>query len=50
LAICKAIVEAHGGYIEAKSRSQGGAIFTIVLYQHGTPPSIEPEEDSRPEP
>jgi two-component system sensor histidine kinase KdpD len=42
LAICRAIVEAHGGRIEALNPAQGGAEvrFTLPL---GTPPTIEPE-------
>lgn len=42
LAICKAIVEAHGGTIEADSRPEGGGLvrFTLPL---GNPPSIEEE-------
>jgi two-component system sensor histidine kinase KdpD len=42
LAICRAIVEAHGGHIEAVNPAQGGAEvrFTLPL---GTPPTIEPE-------
>jgi len=42
LAICRAIVEAHGGHIEALNPAQGGAEvrFTLPL---GTPPTIEPE-------
>jgi two-component system sensor histidine kinase KdpD len=41
LAICRAIVEAHGGWISAKNRGTGGAIFTFVLPQEaeGQPPS-----------
>ncbi len=31
LAICKGIVEAHGGHIWARNRSEGGAIFTFTL-------------------
>ncbi|MFA5984351.1 MAG: sensor histidine kinase KdpD [Methylococcaceae bacterium] len=31
LAICKSIVEAHDGQIEAHNRPEGGAIFRIVL-------------------
>jgi two-component system sensor histidine kinase KdpD len=31
LSICKGMVEAHGGTIYAKNRSDGGAIVTIVL-------------------
>jgi len=31
LAICRAIVEAHGGTIEAVNRAEGGASFTFTL-------------------
>ena len=31
LAICKAIVEAHGGRILARNRSGGGATFSFTL-------------------
>jgi two-component system sensor histidine kinase KdpD len=39
LAICRAIVQAHGGQIRAQRRAQGGArfIFTLPL---GTPPRV----------
>ena len=40
LAICRAIVEAHGGKIRGETRPQGGARFTIDL-PRGTPPSLE---------
>jgi two-component system, OmpR family, sensor histidine kinase KdpD len=40
LAICRAIVEAHGGKIWAGNRSQGGARFTFTL-PLGSPPSDE---------
>ena len=39
LAICKGIVTAHGGSIQAANRSQGGAQFLVAL-PLGTPPSI----------
>jgi two-component system sensor histidine kinase KdpD len=31
LAICKGIVEAHGGHIWARNRKEGGAVFTFTL-------------------
>lgn len=43
LAICKAIVEAHGGWIRAKNRGTGGAIFSFSLPQEKAQPTIEPE-------
>ncbi|TAK73811.1 MAG: two-component system sensor histidine kinase KdbD [Aquabacterium sp.] len=42
LAICRAIVEAHGGRITAHNRDSGGASFVFTL-PRGTPPSIEAE-------
>lgn len=43
LAICRAIVEAHGGEIHAENRPQGGARFMFTLPK-GNPPSLEVEE------
>jgi len=43
LAICKGIVEAHGGGIRAANRAGGGAAFTFTLPLEGTPPTVEPE-------
>jgi two-component system sensor histidine kinase KdpD len=40
LAICRAIVEAHGGKIRGETKVQGGARFTIEL-PRGEPPSLE---------
>jgi two-component system sensor histidine kinase KdpD len=40
LAICRAIVEAHGGTIRGETKPQGGARFTIEL-PRGAPPSLE---------
>ncbi|QDQ28893.1 DUF4118 domain-containing protein [Chitinimonas arctica] len=43
LAICRAIVEAHGGRILAENRAEGGARFTFTL-PLGTPPSMAEAE------
>ncbi len=43
LAICRAIVEFHGGKIYAQNRQGGGALFTFVLPIEQLPPTIEPE-------
>jgi len=43
LAICRAIVEAHGGCIRARNRPGGGAEFTFVLPAVETPPQVAPE-------
>jgi two-component system sensor histidine kinase KdpD len=45
LAICRAIVEALGGKINARNRSQGGAEFIISLPRDEPPPEVvvEPE-------
>jgi two-component system sensor histidine kinase KdpD len=42
LAICKAIVEAHGGTIEAENRASGGVLVRFTL-PVGNPPSIDEE-------
>jgi two-component system sensor histidine kinase KdpD len=47
LAICRAIIEAHDGYIEAKNRSSGGAVFSFVLPLERSPPPVEPEEEAK---
>jgi two-component system sensor histidine kinase KdpD len=50
LAICRAIVQAHGGRIRAANRPDGGAQFSFTL-PLGTPPSLEaPEPELPPEP
>ena len=43
LAICKAIVDAHGGTITVVNRLSGGATFTVVLPRIETPPTIDDE-------
>ena len=50
LAICRAIVEAHGGTIRGETRPSGGARFTIEL-PRGEPPPIDslPVEETEPE-
>ena len=41
LAICKGLVEAHGGGIAARNRAGGGAIFTFTLPVEGAPPQVD---------
>lgn len=43
LAICRSIVEAHGGEIHAENRPMGGARFCFTL-PRGNPPEIEIEK------
>ncbi|NTW01186.1 MAG: sensor histidine kinase KdpD [Oscillochloris sp.] len=40
LAICKGMIEAHGGRIWAENGLNGGAVFTFTLPLDGTPPQI----------
>jgi two-component system sensor histidine kinase KdpD len=49
LAICRAIIEAHGGQIQAANRAGGGACFTFTLPLE-TPPPVETDLESDPEP
>ncbi len=45
LAICRAIIEAHGGSIQAKNRPMGGgAIFSFTIPLNDIPPVIEYED------
>ena len=48
LAICRAIVEAHGGKISVANRPTGGAEFRIDLPCDAPPPRIRDEELSLP--
>ncbi|GKS86862.1 DUF4118 domain-containing protein [Acidovorax sp. SUPP1855] len=51
LAICKAVVQAHGGDISAASAERGGAEFTVTLPRRDEPPLPldEPLEPGAPE-
>jgi two-component system sensor histidine kinase KdpD len=40
LAVARAIVEAHGGRIEATNRPGGGAVFRLTLPTGGAPPAV----------
>jgi two-component system, OmpR family, sensor histidine kinase KdpD len=46
LAICHAIVEAHGGTIRGETRAQGGARFVFDL-PRGDPPALDQIEDDK---
>jgi two-component system sensor histidine kinase KdpD len=40
LAICRAIMDAHGGRISARSRADGGAIFRLEFVAAAEPPAL----------
>jgi len=44
LAICQAIVEAHGGTIQSQNRKDGGAVFSFMIPLDHEPPVLEQEE------
>jgi two-component system sensor histidine kinase KdpD len=44
LAICRGIVEAHGGRVWAENRDGGGTVFRFTLPIEGSPPILLPEE------
>jgi two-component system sensor histidine kinase KdpD len=43
LAICRAIVEVHGGTIRAHNRASGGAVFSFMIPVEQQPPPAEQE-------
>ena len=45
LAICRAIVTAHGGTIEGVNRAGGGAVIRIRLPVGGVPPNLAPQAE-----
>ncbi|MBL8910530.1 MAG: sensor histidine kinase KdpD [Archangium sp.] len=44
LAICRGIIEAHGGTLHVEGREGGGATFVITVPRDGEPPQIPTEE------
>ena len=47
LAICRAIVNAHGGRIWAENRAGGGALFKFTLPVEGTPPQTKADDEAK---
>lgn len=45
LAICKAIIDAHGGTIKAENHAKGGAVFSFQLPLEQQPPMIEQDDE-----
>jgi two-component system sensor histidine kinase KdpD len=44
LAICRGIVQAHGGRIWAENREGGGAVFRFTIPIEGTPPRVSADD------
>lgn len=44
LSICRAIIEAHGGSIQAQNRPTGGAVFSFMIPLDHAPPMLGQEE------
>jgi two-component system sensor histidine kinase KdpD len=49
LAICRTIINAHGGKIWAENREGGGAVFRFTLSSAGLPPMPKREEELNPD-
>jgi two-component system sensor histidine kinase KdpD len=45
LAICRAVIEAHGGRIWAENRAGGGAVFRFTIPLDGEPPQIDMHDE-----
>ncbi|MBN1341763.1 MAG: sensor histidine kinase KdpD [Phycisphaerae bacterium] len=50
LAICRAVVQAHGGRIWAEPREGGGTLFKFLLPPNGRPPEVREESLNDEEP
>jgi two-component system, OmpR family, sensor histidine kinase KdpD len=49
LAICRGIVQLHGGKIHAENRPDGGAAFRFSLPLEGKPPAVPQQEPTMPD-
>lgn len=47
LAVCRGIVELHGGRIWAENRVGGGAVFRFTLPRDGAPPDLPPLDQAQ---
>lgn len=45
LAVCRAVVKAHGGSIRAENREGGGAVFRFTLPLQGEPPALREDPE-----